>query len=534
GHSTLGMKWSDSSIELIKKGLAEYYKNNSNTYQDTVAKYSVGSNSATVVVPNLNQSTTYHYKVTIEDIYGNEVSTTDRTLVTSGLTITHAEQTTPPTNSTDAITTISTATIKFAVNSSKYFGARVYYGVGYSSYSGAVYSSGEGKYVATIDNLASNTSYPYKIAVIDSEGQEISQEYTPGFKTKTFEVQTLKLGGVAYQSGMTISTADSAILTFITNNSSAIADLKYSSAQGGDHLRGEPDGGGNYSLVANELKPATTYSFDLFAEDNTGAKTTTVNGSFKTADFDILSSSIDQIAEDSAVITWSTNALATADIVVSGEGGAYSKTINVSTPTKNGSEIIHNLKPGQSYSATIDAYDSLHATAADIDKPKHTDSSVVVFGSSSFYATDLGSVVTSNSSAEIRWNTASKLSDSFVKYWEGADEANASVLGSLTLDVAHLVTLRGLKSGTTYNYKVYSKDANGNLTEDVEIGTNKNQGTFETDNFTISISGAGYSATTNSVTVTSSTTPDVETNRFVEIDNKKRGIDSLTTGSKEI
>src|SRR5438477_116032 len=107
---------------------------------------------------------------------------------------------------------------------------------------------------------------------------------------------------------------------------------------------------------------------------------------------------------------------------------------------------------------------------------------------------NIGVTSSTPSSATIIWSTNANAT-SQVDYGTTTAYGQSSALGT-TLSTSHSITIYGLSSGTTYNYRVKSRDAAGNLSTSSNFTFTTNAATPPV------ISGVNAVASSSSATIT--------------------------------
>jgi chitodextrinase len=201
------------------------------------------------------------------------------------------------------------------------------------------------------------------------------------------------------------------------------------------------------------LSPATTYSYAVAAVDAAGnssnqslsVSATTQGSSFPTPTVSITASPASITAGQSSTLTWSsTNATGCT------ASGDWSGTRNTSgtqsvTPAANSTYSLSCSGSGGS------ASDSATVSVTPVAVPPTQGQAPVI---SNVAISQLNS-----SSATITWNT-DNLADSQVKYGTDTSFTQASTI-NVTPTTAHSVKISKLRAGTTYYYKVVSKNSLG-------------------------------------------------------------------------
>ncbi|MBP9773892.1 MAG: fibronectin type III domain-containing protein [Candidatus Peribacteraceae bacterium] len=161
------------------------------------------------------------------------------------------------------------------------------------------------------------------------------------------------------------------------------------------------------------------------------------------------------ITGNSATITWNTNELADSQV-----------EYGVTTTYGNSTQLPTGLVTGHNRGLSgLTAQTTYHYRV----KSRDLAGNLSVSGDYTFTTIDVTPPVISNvlatnitgNSATITWNT-NEASDSQVEYGLSASYGQSTTINTLPV-TAHSTALTGLQSYTTYNYRVKSKDAAGNL-----------------------------------------------------------------------
>ena len=145
--------------------------------------------------------------------------------------------------------------------------------------------------------------------------------------------------------------------------------------------------------------------------------------------------------------------------------GIYSQSLDVGNVT---SSIVSNLTEGTQYYLVVVGYDTNKA-----EGQPSPEASGVVLASSATTTTS----VTANG-AVIAWTT-NKPGDSQADYGTTSNYGSSTTLEP-TLVMNHSQTLGNLSAGTTYNYRIRSKDAGGSVTVSANSTFTTQQGTDTT------------------------------------------------------
>src|SRR5262249_20443314 len=170
------------------------------------------------------------------------------------------------------------------------------------------------------------------------------------------------------------------------------------------------------------------------------------------------------ITANGAAITWTTNE-ASDSTVQYGTTTSYGSVVSSSTLTAAHSLSLTGLAASTSYHFRVRSKDAAGNTATSPDSTftttpaAHTTPPVKSGGASSNVST---------TGATITWST-NEASDSQAEYGTSTAYGNLSAPVA-TLVTSHSVVLSGLASGTSYHYRVKSKDAAGNLATSADFG----------------------------------------------------------------
>jgi hypothetical protein len=212
-----------------------------------------------------------------------------------------------------------------------------------------------------------------------------------------------------------------------------------------------------HSVILSALNPGTTYYYAALSTNASGTLATSATFSFTTpaAAPVIYSLSASSVGANTATITWLTDQASSSQVEygTTSSYGSYSPA-NSSLVTSH-SITLTGVSPGVTY-----YYAALSANAAGV---------LATSGTFSFTTQSSGPVISSMNvsaisanSATVNWTT-DQPSTSQVEF--GTTTAYGSLSSaSGTLVTSHSVVLSGLTPGTTYDFAVFSANANWNLT----------------------------------------------------------------------
>lgn len=210
----------------------------------------------------------------------------------------------------------------------------------------------------------------------------------------------------------------------------------------------------NHSVNLINLTPGTTYDFSLRSADADGLQTSTGNMTFQTGDNVppvITNVQATNITVSTAHISWDTNKSANSKVLY-GLTTTYGSTVtDAASVTSHGLDLT-GLQPNTTYHYQVQSVDKWNnqAVSADYTFKTALPPPPVI--------TNVQATNITESSARISWTT-STAADSKVEY--GLTTTYGSTATTATLVTGHLNVLSGLTQGTTYHYRVSSKDAYG-------------------------------------------------------------------------
>ncbi len=244
-----------------------------------------------------------------------------------------------------------------------------------------------------------------------------------------------------------------------------------------------------------------TYYFAVTAYDTSGNESTYSNEVYKTLGADTTPPQISSvyagnITATSAVISWTTDENATSQVEYGTTTSFGSSTTLDSTLTTNHSQTLTGLSPSTTYYYRVISSDASSNQAVSSTKSFTTAAQA---DTTPPVISNIGVSSVTSSTVTISWVT-NEPSTSQVDYGLTTSYGYSTTLDS-TLATVHSVTITGLASGTTYDFRVRSSDASSN-----EAVSSNN--TFTTSNTAPSVTSltASPSSGTTPLTVTFSAT----------------------------
>jgi hypothetical protein len=452
GSSSATITWStnEASDSQVEYGLTTSYGSATPVNTSMVTSHSLGLSS-------LQANTLYNYRVKSKDAAGNLAVSANFTFTTQA-----APDTTPPTISNVAASSVgsSSATITWSTNEAS--DSQVEYGLT-TSYGSAtpVNTSMVTSHSLGLAGLEAGKTYNYRVKSKDAAGNlAVSANFT--FTTQAAPDTTPPtISNVAASS----ITSSGAIITWNTNEASD-SQVEYGlTTSYGSSIRLDPTMVTSHSRPLGSLQANTLYNYRVKSRDAAGNLAVSGNFTFTTqATSDTTPPTISNVAASnigtsSATITWSTNETSDSQVEY-GLTTSYGSSTPLDTAMVTSHSMgLSGLEAGKTYNYRVKSKDAAGNLAVSANFTFTTRS-----GSSDTTPPVISNVLAYNitsSGANIFWYT-NEASDSQVEYGLTTSYGSATPVNP-TLVTYHYVSLSGLQAGKTYNYRVKSKDAAGNL-----------------------------------------------------------------------
>lgn len=235
------------------------------------------------------------------------------------------------------------------------------------------------------------------------------------------------------------------------------------------------DVGNKTSATVTALEAGKTYYFAVSAYDNnlTGtALSAEVSAAIPQAVPEITNLRETILTADSATIHWDTANLASDSKVEYGLTVQYGHSVVSGIFVNNHNETLPSLSANTQYHYRVRSKSSISGEAISADR---TFTTLAVLDTTPPAISGVQSSHVTNSSAAISWTTNEPAS-SQVQY--GISTAYGFTAENPALVTAHSQFLAGLQPGTTYHYRVVSKDSAGNVKSsgDLAFRTGKAKG----------------------------------------------------------
>lgn len=311
-----------------------------------------------VSLSNLTPGTTYFYKVKWTDEDGNTGASKEFQFTTL-----------PAPSITDPkvkAVGLSTASIEYVAKGAS--SVKIYYGLnqGFGGVQELATSVNETKYVTVLDGLRDGTTYYYKIAAVDAEGDEYGGSTLTLTTVARPQIQNVTIEQVAEaaQPSVTVqwttNTETSSIVSYYpVDDPGAARDVVTVALVAGEH-----------KLRITDLRPQTAYALVAKGRDGYGNEAVSDVHRFTTST-DTRPAKISNVkvegsksqggtSQTQLVVTWTTDEPATSQVEFGvGSGGGYGqKTQEDSNLTTNHLVVIPNLTPSEVYHLRVISKDA--------------------------------------------------------------------------------------------------------------------------------------------------------------------------------
>lgn len=444
----------------------------------------------TAILTGLSANTTYFYCIHATDLAGNTANDCGQSFTTAA-----PPDATPPVISAVASASISHSAETITWTTSELANAEIEYGTtsGYGHTTGLNASLGT-THSQTLLGLSANTLYHFRIKSSDASANlTTSGDYT--FTTGALSVS----GGVRdttppVVSGVSnVSVAATTVTLGWTTNELAISTLEYGATSNyGSQANLDASLLLAHEAVITNLSPNTTYHYCIHATDLAGNTTDSCNHTFTTAAQNqtqqqqiisdltapqITSITSSGINSSSMTVSWTTDEAASSQVSYGLTSGYGSQTVLDSNLVTNHSVTISGLSADTEYHFHVASTDSVGNARTSGDETFTTLANTVnnQVNSATPIVSDVTKATDSPSSITISWVTNQPTDSQILYGFHSSYGLTSSINTALT--TSHSVTLTGLSAGTTYHYKIKSKNTNGTyaVTTDEDFTTLVNQ-----------------------------------------------------------
>jgi hypothetical protein len=443
--ATISWTTNEASDSQVEYGLTISYGSTTTLNSSMVTSHSQN-------LSGLAASTTYHYRVKSKDAAGNSAVSADFTFATLP-----PPDTTPPVISGVASSNITgtSATITWSTNepsdSQIEYGTSTGYGFSTASNLSMVTSHSQ-----TLTGLAEKTTYHYRVKSRDAAG---NLAMSGDFTFTTLDATPPVISGVAARN----VTHAAATITWTTGETSD-SQVEYGTTTAyGSATTLDTSMVTAHSQDLSNLSASTTYHYHVMSRDAAGNLRVSNDYTFATAAAPDVTPPViagvtsSGITYSTATIFWTTNEASDTQVEYGPTISYGSSTVLSSTFVTSHSQALSGLAGSTTYHYRARSKDRAGNLAVSDDftfttQPAPDRTPPVI--------SNVTSSTVSSSSATISWAT-DEASDSQVEYGTTTAYGSSTVLNAAMV-TSHSEVLSSLAAGTTFHYRVKSKDAAGN------------------------------------------------------------------------
>lgn len=377
-----------------------------------------------------------------------------------------------------------------------------------------------------------STSYHYRVITTDSSGNVSYYSNTSTGNANGTQDGTEGGGATASAAAPTITSvatsSPSPSSIVITWNTDVLSNSRvgYSTSAGNftdntvtvSSMVNNSSGVGQHTVALVGLAPNTTYYFQVRSDNVDGVSTTAPTSGngyiFRTPNGTTISGVANtEVSNNRAIITWNTADNSTSYVVYSTSSNfAYSITTGTADSVTSHSVSATGLSAAtQYYYYVASNYNTVTTSDKNIINGETEYYRFTTTNDSAAPSVTSISATALTSTANISWTT-SEAANSQITYGTSSNYGTTTTLDA-TYTVQHLVSLADLSSNTTYHYKIYSSDANGNL------GQSSGDRTFTTASVSDTTAPTISNVATSSISLTAATiswTTSEDTNYLVD------------------
>jgi hypothetical protein len=465
GETSAGVTWATSEAA---DSLVEYSIDTS--YSSSTSSASLVQGHA-LTLSGLTNETTYNYRVTSEDIYGNSTTSPSYTFTTSSVTV---GDTTAPTISNISVSDITATSAKVSWETDEAADGKAEYGESEDYERGIAEGNHdyETSKAVTLIGLSPETTYHYRVQVVDAAGNSNASgdaTFTTGVQATITALEETGAGISSGTNAPSITSAAPAVSeisgTSVTisweTDKKATSEIYYQVKNSLDAPTST--GSTNYvlahSVTLGNLTPATTYSYLVKSTDVNGNYVTSATYEFTTTLPGVASVRVTSKTENSAVVEWVTAAPTSTIIEYTNADTRETKRYtNASLVTSHLVNLV-DLIPSSAYLfevlisdeagnlARSDQYSFV--TNQDIEGPTISgvnNRSTIVAGQNKVQ-TVVTWVTNEPTTSQVEYSLGSGVGD-----YEQSTDINTDFVTN------HIMVIANLKPGSVYRYRVLSKD----------------------------------------------------------------------------
>ncbi len=400
----------------------------------------------TVILTGLSSGFKYYFKVKSKDASNNETISSESNFTTTSDSV-------PPVISNIQVTNITASEASITWTTSEPATNQVIFGLTSNALdqSTSLNTNLNTSHLVNLTNLQGAKTYYFKVKSKDASNNEaVSSENS--FTTITPPVINNLTAGNITQTTVNI--------TWTTNvNANSFVEFGLNASYG--TLQGKEENITSHSVTLIGLTPGTTYHYRARSRDIYGNQAVSSNAIFTTLTDNTppnISSVVHfNISNNSVTITWITNEPSTSQVIYGIQSGNLISSTALDPLLNTGHTVVlTRLQEGTTYYYKVKSKDAANNEAVSSEYNFTTTIDLTPPIISNIQVINLA-----NTSATITWQTNEPSTSQVIFGLTSAVLISETALDPL-LNAGHSVNLLDLSSGTTYYFKVKSKDCSNN------------------------------------------------------------------------
>jgi hypothetical protein len=335
------------------------------------------------------------------------------------------------------------------------------------------------------EGLDESNTYYYRISVEDSAGNDSAYSETisdrpdgqGGADLTAPEISNVSIDAITTRSARITWDTDEAADSRVYYQMNDGGDFEGASSVYVSSMANTDSGLGKHVVYLDDLTPGSTYYLQVKSVDPSGNASSKKQGEagyeLKTASGpDISQVTVSEIRNNQVTVSWTTDTSSDSKVFYSSDYEFSSPQLaSDSDEVRDHKVVLNNLQPASSYYFYVRSgqIDDKNISRGDIAYYRFITTSDQVAPTIDFvFANDVE--ILSDDTVRVSWRT-SELADSLLEY--STDDSYDHSYDSDSLNTDHVAKLENLEAGTTYNFRLRSRDANSNAAflNDLEFTT---------------------------------------------------------------